>query len=133
MSYSPYVRACLLIPFNDKPHLFVVLNDPCEDELCLLVMFSSNKDGKYHDPACVLQKGAHEFIDKATHVVYRLANTIAASHISNMVEKRYYIPKEDLSVETFAEVVSGLHSSDETKPFAIKYAKKNGIISKAGL
>ena len=90
-------------------------------------MLSSNKDGKHHDPSCVLEKGSHDFIDKPTHVVYRLANTVGAVHISNMVERKFYTPKDDMSDEVFSKVVTGFYASDETRPFAIEYAKKNGI------
>ena len=127
MAYVPSARACLLIPFNDVPHLFVVLNDPCKDGQCLLVMLSSVKEGKPHDKTCVLNKGDHEFVDRPTFVVYRLANTVNAKHIGAMVDKKLYVKKQVMKEEAFVKIVQGLHASDEAKPFAISYAKKNKI------
>lgn len=127
MSYSPYRRACLLIPFHDAPHLFVVLNDPCKDENCLIVMISSIKENRKHDDTCVLNKGDHEFIVKPSYVVYRLAETALASHISNMVAKRFYTIKQDCSETLYDKIVDGLTASDETRPRIIKYADSVGL------
>lgn len=127
MPYSPHRRACLLIPFNDNPHLFVVLNDPCKDGYCLLVMVSSIKNDRPYDGACLLNQGEHEFIAHPSYVVYRLANLARAIHISNMVDKKYYIEKPDIEEEIYERVITGLIASDETRPRIIEYAKNVGI------
>ncbi|GAB9205978.1 hypothetical protein BDS110ZK18_22570 [Bradyrhizobium diazoefficiens] len=128
MAYVPYRQACLLRPFNEKPHLFAVLNDPCGEGLCLSVMVSSIKEGRNHDKACILDPGDHEFIKVPSYLVYRLAETDAVTHISAMVEKKYYITKDNVSDEVFKRIVAGLHASDEVRPRIVSYAKKNGIV-----
>lgn len=127
MAYEPYRRAAISIPVNGVPHLFIVLNDPCEDGLCLLAMVSSIKPKKSHDNACLLAKGDHEFISKDSFIVYRIAETASALHISNMVEKKYYKCKADVSTALFKRVVDGLFASDDTRPSVIRYAEDNGI------
>lgn len=123
MPYKPYRGSCLLIPFNEIPHLFVILNNPCPDGLCLTVMLTSTKPGKKHDPACEFFGGEHKFITKHCFALYRLTDQLAARHISNMVEKGYYTEKEDLNEDQMVRVINGLFNSDETKPRLIKYAK----------
>jgi len=127
MAYVPYKRASLLIPFHNSPHLFILLNDPCEQGLCLSVMISSIKQNKPYDAACVLEPGVHEFITLKSSVVYRQAETPAAKHIGNMVDRKYYTVKADVSEDLFKKVVSGLFASDNTRPRIITYANGVGL------
>lgn len=127
--YTPHRGACILIPFNEVPHLFVSLNDPCpEDDHCLFVMLTSVKDRRAFDEACVFEGGEHPFIKQRTYVLYRLAETQPARRIINMVQKRYYVPKEDESDQMLTQIISGLEKSDETRMRIIRYAEKNDII-----
>ena len=127
MSYVPYRRASLLIPFHNSPHLFILLNDPCKDGMCLAVMVSSIKQNRIYDPACVLEPGVHEFITVRSSVVYRQAETPMAQHIANMVARKYYSVKADFTEDLFNKVVSGLFVSDNTRPRIIAYAKSVGL------
>jgi len=127
MAFEPYRSGSLLIPFNDVPHLFAVMNHPCENRSCLLIMITSIKDNKYHDDACVLEVGDHEYITKASYLLYRMADTAKAHHISNMVGKNYYIQKEDFRDDIFNRIVRGLYASEETRPRIVRYAEDNGI------
>ncbi|MDF3813984.1 MULTISPECIES: hypothetical protein [Rhodopseudomonas] len=127
MAYVPYRRASLLIPFHSSPHLFILLNDPCRQGMCLSVMISSIKENKPYDSACVLEPGVHEFITLKSSVVYRQAETPNAKHIGNMVDKRYYVAKADVTDGLFHKVVAGLFSSDNTRPRIIAYATGVGL------
>jgi hypothetical protein len=131
MAYAPSKRGCLLIPFNNVPHLFVVLNNPCKNGLCLVVMVSSVKEGRTHDNACLLAGGDHEFIKHSSYVVYRLAEIASAAHITNMVGKKYYTEKNAITEELYARIVAGLKASSEVKPRITQYAKSVGIIAVA--
>jgi hypothetical protein len=97
--------------------------------MCLSVMVSSIKPNKPHDATCELEPGAHEFITLRSFVVYRQAETPAAKHIGNMVDKKYYTVKADISEDLFKKVVSGLFASDDTRPRIKTYA--NGVGLKA--
>ena len=104
------------------------MNDPSKDGTCLCVMLSSVKQNRVHDPACILDKGDHDFITKQTYAVYRLAEQEILAHITNMVAKKYYFLKADMSENIFAKVVAGLHASNNTRPRIIKYAKSVGAV-----
>lgn len=123
MGYSPYKGAGIRIPHNDVPHLFFVLNDPCKDGLCLLVMVSSIKDGRPYEEACVLDVGDHDFITHPSYIVYRIASQTRAAHIGNMVDKGYYKSDIDARSELLERVFQGLLASDEISGSMLRYAK----------
>jgi hypothetical protein len=126
-TYTPYELAGLLVPYDERPHLWAVMNDACKDGLCMLVMISSIKAGRSYDNTCVLQQGDHPFIDHDSYVVYRLAYTSRADHIGNMVDKKIYIPKEDWDVHVFNRIAAGIYQSDQISRGMEKYAVANNI------
>jgi hypothetical protein len=127
MPYWPYRRAALLIPFNEVPHLFVVLNDPDSDGQCLLVMVNSIKPHRPYDGACQLCVGDHAFIERDSYLNYRLAAPSPAGHIKKMVESGYYKKRDDFAEDVFKRICDGLYASDETRIAILKYAKKMQI------
>jgi len=124
---SPYKRSSLLAPFNELPHLFAVLNDPCRDGLNLLVMITSIKEGRIYDQACVLKSGDHPFIIRPSYLLYRMAETVKTQHISKMIKSRYYLKKEDFEAPVFQRIANGIYTSDETKLRILNYAKANKV------
>lgn len=116
------------MPFNDVPHLFVVLSDPCSDGMCLLVMLTSIKPKRVYDPSCILTPGDHPFVAHGTYALFRMAEEARAQHIANMVAKRLYVVKEDASDAMLFALCEGLERSEETRPRILKYARKVGII-----
>lgn len=127
MAYLPYQRACLSIPFNEVPHLFVVMNDPTADGDCLLLMVSSDKENRMHDTTCALDDGDHPYVDRPSHIVYRIAETMRAAHIARMVELKYYEPRVDMDVALFERVADGVFASDDTRQRIITFAKTCGL------
>ena len=123
----PYELAGFLAPYGETPHLFAVMNDPCQDGLCLLLMVTSIKEGRLFDSTCVLNVGDHEFIKHPSYIVYRLAYTAKATHIGNMVDKLLYIPKDDWDAAVFNRIASGIYASDQTSRGMSKYAAANNI------
>jgi hypothetical protein len=124
---TPVRGNTLLIPFNDIPHLFTIMNNPCKDALCLLVMMTSIKPGRAYDPACILQVGDHPFVTHSSYILYRTASQVRAAHISNMVEKGYYGVKDDMPEPTFARLAAGLHASENISGTMLRYARSIGI------
>ena len=127
MTYVPYRKCGLLIPFNEVPHLFAVMNDECCDKFCLTIMITSIRPGKYYDAACVLDVGDHPFIKHPSYLLYRMAEITKADRISLFVSKNYYIPKEDFSEEVFKRISAGIRISDDTPLRIVRYADENGI------
>jgi hypothetical protein len=90
-------------------------------------MITSIKDGKHYDEACVLNAGEHPFIKHPSFLLYRMAETTRATHISNLVGKKYYIPKEDFPEDIFGRISAGIRASDDTPLRIIRYADQVGI------
>jgi hypothetical protein len=127
VGYRPHKKAALLIPFNEAPHLFVVLNDPDSESQCLLVMATSIKKGRKFDAACELAAGCHSFIKHPTFMLYRMAACSAAAHIGKMVDSKYYQQKSDVSQALYDQIRAGLYDSDETPQRIIAYARAQKI------
>lgn len=128
MAYAPTKRASLLIPFNEAPHLFVVMNDPTpKGGECLLLMLTSIKPKRPCDPACLLAAADHEFVKHETYICYRLAQITVDAHIANMVAKNYYKPRSDFSGSVFERIRLGLWSSLEIRPRVLDFAKLAGL------
>lgn len=126
-SYVPYRKAGLLIPFNEVPHLWAIMNDECSAGLCLTIMITSIRAGKYYDPACVLNAGDHSFIQHPSYLLYRMAETLPANRISRLVSKNYYITKDDFDSVVFARIAEGIRKSEDTPLRIVRYANENGI------
>src|SRR5687767_10744894 len=126
MGYDPHQGAALLIPFNNVPHLFSVMNDACENHSCLLIMISSIKSNKAHDPTCILRPGDHDFIRHESFLVYRLAREVHKAHLAKMVDQRLYFEKNDFREDVFRRIAAGIFDSDETRGVVRKYANNVG-------
>lgn len=126
MADPPYKGSAFLAPYNDELHLFVAMNDPDKGGQCLLLMVTTIRKRR-HDPACVIQAGEHEFIRHPSYVLYRTAETALARHITNMIDKKIYVPKADVSQELFEKLANGIFDSDEIRPRVIAYARSAGI------
>lgn len=102
---------------NDPKHLFVILNDPCEDkiskrqEVILLVNFTSVREGVDYDTACVVESGSHEFITRKSYILYREARIEQALFVKNGLEAGDFVSKSPVSVDLYGKIVSGLFRS----------------------
>ena len=127
MGYSPHEMAGLLIGYGDDHHLFAVMNDPCKDGLCLLLMVTTIRGHRRQDNTCVLNAGDHTFIKHPSYIAYRIANLSRGDHIGSMVDKHLYIKKDDWDPVVFNKIANGIYVSEDTTLGVIKYARKNGI------
>lgn len=127
MGYAPYELGAILIPYNEALHLFAVMNDPCADGLCLLLMVTSIKPKRSFDGTCILNDGDHEFLRHQSYIAYRIAQQARAVHIGRMVDQGFYQRKEDWEASVFNRIAAGLYASPETARGMIKYAQANNI------
>ncbi len=115
------------MPSPDKHHLFVVMNDPCPDKLCLVISITTIHDGRAFDPACVLQAGDHPFITHPSYVKYRLAETIRAFQIVKLIKSNVYIPREDFDPAIFARIAAGIYESEDVARRIVLYAEAQDV------
>lgn len=114
------------MPFNPDLHLFAILNDPCSNRLCLVVMITTIYEDRHYDPACLLNAGDHPFVRHPSYLLYRAADTLRASQIVSLIDQKYYIPKEDFDAAVFRRIADGLFASEETKRWVTRYAETVG-------
>ena len=114
--------ATLLIPSgNAGGHLHIVLNDPRpfdgygQHPCVLLVNLSSVREGVPHDATCVLEAGAHVFVQQRSFVFYRYARIEQGAHILRLVDQGVFRPHEPMSSEILQKIKAGLFDSPHTK------------------
>lgn len=123
----PYERGGLLVPYNEQPHLWVVMNDECPDGQCLLLMITTIYETRKTDTTCVLNVGDHPFIKHPSYIAYRLAQLSRADHVRKMLAKKYYVSKEDFDVPVFDRIAEGIFQSDRVTGVVRKYAVAVGL------
>ncbi len=127
MTALPYRSGGLLMPFNPDLHLFAILNDPCPQKHCLVVMVTSLKPKRAHDATCILEAGDHPFVTRQSYLLYRMADTIRADQIRTRIGQNMYIPKEDFAPPVFKRIADGLYNSEETRGRILRYAEANEV------
>lgn len=115
--YQPYRKATLLIPSGPSNHLFVILTDENPDGEHLLVSITSIPDIGHYDATCLLSAGDHPFIKHDSYVLYRKCEVQRASRISRLVDRKFYIPRDDMSEEVTNKILEGVIESDFTPNF----------------
>lgn len=90
-------------------------------------MVTSIKPNKFHDPTCVLGDGDHDFIEHPSYLLYRMAETMPAAHIGKMVDKNFYITRDDLTEAVYSRIAAGIYQSDQTPLRIVRYARERGI------
>lgn len=115
------------MPFNERDHLFCVLSDTCEEGLCLIVILTSVKEGRFYDNACVLNAEDHPFLRHPTYALYRLAEIVSADRITRFVEKGYYRLAASFAAPAMKLLTDGLFRSEESRPAIVRYAERRRI------
>lgn len=113
----------MLIPSGPSNHLFVVLTDISSTEDHLLASITSVPDVGHYDATCLLSSGDHPFIRHDSYVLYRKAEVQRASRIIRLVDKKFYVPREDMSEEITTRILHGLIASDFTPNFCKIFLK----------
>lgn len=128
MTYAVAKKATLLMPSGpqeDGQHLYIIVTNPCDESKTLLVTLCSIKDGRFHDPSCIVEVGEHPFVTKRSYVDYRLSRIVRCDHISKCVAGWTFTPKADVSDSLFARVEGGIEKSDFTSRLVTTYHDAN--------
>lgn len=76
----------MLIPLPSTSvdsHLWMVISDPVQSDVCLLVNFASWRHDK--DQACVLMAGEHPYVNKQTCVNYHDAKLCKTADLDQLI------------------------------------------------
>lgn len=128
----PYVASrkdTLLIPSGPAAqphalHLFVVMTDVCRDNRHLLVSLSTIRSS-FHDPACIVRAGEHDFIKADSYVDYQHARTDHTRHLTKCVDDFVFFSRPPISEALYARIAGGLKVSRFATPANKAYFARN--------
>ena len=128
--FRPEPRATLLYPSGPprdpgKPHLFVLMTASSGPAQQVLMVPVSTRQSR-SDTTCVIDAGAHEFIQHESVIEYRHARTEPAEKLIRGVANGEFVPKEPLGEQLFDRVRRGFDRSRFVKPFAREFLKDYG-------
>lgn len=115
------IGECFLIPSGSGKHLFVVCTRITKDGFHLLASVSSIKSGKYYDPSCVLEVGAHEFVTKRSFVDYSKTQQMTPEAIHKQLKLGYITARERMPLEVVEQINAGFEKSDRTRPWVFDF------------
>lgn len=128
MPYDPHKKGTIWIPTGDTLHLFVIVNDKCENDCHLLINITSIRNGVPHDPACEVAAGEHPSVNHPSYVKYEMAQTYSVAHLQKMVAGWVYkICDHDVSDELLARILDGAQQSDFIKKRILKYLDEQNL------
>lgn len=106
------MRAGETFHFEGDPHLWMIISDPDQNpDAVLIVMFNTLRDLR-HDPACVLDKGDHPFINRPTWVNYRMGRVTSMTSLRALEAVGKLSRHEPLSWQTLRRIRVGAAESD---------------------
>lgn len=126
--FYPLQRMALHIPGTgpahdpSRAHLYIVINNPCANNLNLVVPVSSAHPNC--DRTCLLTSG-HEFIKHESHALYSRADTVQKEKLCASVEAGIIQYRGLFGEVEFAAVVAGILISPHTRPRVKRYFREN--------
>jgi hypothetical protein len=104
-----------LVPSGPDKHLYVVLTEPDNDGMHVLVNISSIDPEISYDATCVLKAGEHKFVKHESYAAYDFAIERHGNHVDDRAAKGIWIKQEDASEELVAKICNGIKKSPRTK------------------
>lgn len=133
MPFQPLKKATLLMPSGppddpDRLHLWVILTDPCAaHDANLVVDICTLRDGRFHDPACLIQQGEHRRIKHTSWVGYHRCKAVHSSTLKKGAAAWLYHPDEPVSDVLFDRICAGILDSDHTAVRMRRYFEGKGL------
>jgi hypothetical protein len=75
---------------------------------------------------CVLEAGAHPFLDRQSYVFYAKVEQVPHAGIIKCVKSGLYIPKENCDNAVLKRICEGVTESPMTPRWAKEYFRQNG-------
>lgn len=131
MTFQPQKKATLLMPSGppddpERKHLWIILTDPCPDDANLLVNVSTLRDGRFHDPACIMEPGEHKRVTVRSWIEYRRARAMHSAALVKGEAAWHYRRAEPVTDALFDRICKGLMVSDFTPNRMKKYFRGEG-------
>lgn len=127
----PYRKGTVLAPVSGSHHLHIVCNDPVHYPIhgcdCVLVVAISTirPSPLFHDPACILGEGDHEFIRHQSFVYYGDAVLWKIPNVITRTQSGELIPRQDMDEVVFQRVIGGFETSDFTPNKIRKFVRQH--------
>ena len=132
MPFQPLKKATLLMPSGppddpDRLHLWIILTDPCAaHEANLVVNVCTLHDGRFHDPACLIERDEHRRVKHTSWVDYHRSKAVHSTALQKGVSAWLYHPDEPVSDALFNRICAGLLESDHTSVRMRRYFEGKG-------
>jgi hypothetical protein len=108
---------------SEKPHLFVILTNPCPKKMQLLVPVCSAH--RRCDTTCLLdvgsQVGDYKKLNRPSYIDYSFATIKLTEVLIKRVNKQDIEYKGIIDANAFAKICAGLLASPRTKPWVKVY------------
>lgn len=102
-------------------HFFVVCTGENADGFRLLVSISTVREGRFYDPACLIDPGAHPFVKSLSFVSYSKAEQRLSDHILRCLEQGVFIRKPAASPELVEQIIAGIERSEFTRNWVFDF------------
>ena len=109
---------------KNKSHLFFVIMDICEKtpNLYICAMLSSWKDDSvYCDPACIINKGEHPFVDHKSYIAYRGTIVLTKDDLSLYIDSGRFRKDVPASSELIERIRKSALKSKALNPIIRNY------------
>ncbi len=94
-------------------HLNIIVSDPTQvPEKLLIVTATTLREGKFHDPSCVLNAGDHPFIIHKSYIAFQYAKTRPDKELDRLLASGSIILEEKISEEILRRIHIGAATSD---------------------
>jgi hypothetical protein len=119
MPFNPTKKATLRMPSGppadpDRLHLWILLTDICPAGAHLLVSTSTLKEGRFHDPCCIIEPGEHRRIKLRSWIEYRRCKVILSTSLINGEAAWLYHADDLVTDGLFERICAGLMDSEHT-------------------
>jgi hypothetical protein len=125
--------ATFLCPTGGVLHLFVVVSERTDlagepSGQVLVVNFSSVPgEGIPYDATCVVDAGAHPFIDRPSYVVFRYARKLVATVVERNVATGLYPAKPPLGSDVVRSIRENLIRSPHTPRYIKRHVERGEL------
>ncbi len=111
-----------------KQHLWVIISEPDPLGQVVLVNFTSWSGTSEDDPACIINRGEHEFVHHKTYVSYIDTRFAAISKLESLARQKWLTMYPDVSATLLKRIWDGAGKSIHMKGKYLSALKAQGHI-----